>query len=149
MSCSSTHDKITYILAPLILVGAWWFIGYYALIIALAFLFSGLMFNGDLDLQSQVYNRWLLFRWIWLPYRRFGHRSFWTHGIIIGTLIRLLWIVIPVTALLYFTGYYQVTLPYIIKYEFEILYAIVGLELGNISHTFMDWMSTGFKKILN
>lgn len=56
MSSCATHDKITFILSPIILLGAWWFIGYYA---------------------------------------------------------------------------------------------TLGLELGNISHTFMDWMSTGFKKIFN
>lgn len=147
MSSGHTHDKITLLLTPIIAFGAWWFFGVYGIIAAIAFLFSGLMFNGDLDLKSQVYNRWLFLKWIWLPYQQFGHRSIWTHGVILGTLIRVLWVVVPTCIIMYFCGTAQLILPFVLQYQIPFLYALIGLELGNISHTFMDWMSTGFKKL--
>lgn len=59
------------------------------------------MFNGDLDIKSRPYNRWLLFKYIWLPYRKlFNHRSIWTHGIIIGTIVRIIYFVLIVSLLL-------------------------------------------------
>src|SRR5947208_3323060 len=58
-------------------------------------LFGGFMFGPDLDIQSKQYTRWRIFRFLWFPYKvMFKHRSRWSHGIIFGTLIRVL----------YFTG---------------------------------------------
>ena len=147
MSSGATHDKVTIFLAPIIFIGAWWFLGYLAVILALAFLFSGLMFNGDLDINSQVYNRWFLLKWMWLPYRNFGHRSVWTHGPIVGTLIRLLWVLVPTSLIMYFCGVLPLMGPFIMQYKYEIALLCGGLEVGSISHTFMDWASTGFKKL--
>lgn len=147
MSSGATHDKVTFLLTPIIATVAWFFIGYYALLLALMFLFSGLMFNGDLDIKSQVYNRWLFLKWFWIPYQSFGHRSKWTHGPVLGTITRLLWVGIPTTLILYFTGNIQLIIPFIDKYYYECCISFIGLELGNISHTFMDWLSTGFKKL--
>ena len=66
-----------------------------AALVTCATLFGGLMFGPDLDIQSKQYTRWGLLRLLWLPYRAvFKHRSRWSHGIIFGTLIRVL----------YFTG---------------------------------------------
>lgn len=59
-----------------------------------ATLFGGLMFGPDLDIQSRQYTRWGVFRFLWLPYRgMFKHRSRWSHGIIFGTLIRVIYFV--------------------------------------------------------
>ena len=149
MSSGPTHDKVTIILAPFILGGLWYFIGWQAIIVALAFLFAGFAFNGDLDLHSQVYNRWFLLKWIWIPYQQFGHRSFWTHGIIVGTIIRVLWLTLPTTGILALCGMWPLIIPFIISFKIETILVFIGLELGSMSHTFMDWASTGFKKIFN
>ena len=97
MPSGKTHDAVTFILAAPTFVAAWGLTGKVALaLLAMgAMLFGGFMFGPDLDIQSRQYARWGIFRFLWLPYRvMFRHRSRWSHGIIFGTLIRVL----------YFTG---------------------------------------------
>jgi uncharacterized metal-binding protein len=94
MPSGRTHDAITIILVAPTFVAAWGLTGNpkLALLVTGAMLFGGLMFGPDLDIQSRQYARWGVFRFLWLPYRRlFRHRSRWSHGIIFGTLIRILY----------------------------------------------------------
>lgn len=64
------------------------------------------MFGPDLDIQSRQYARWGIFRFLWFPYRVvFRHRSRWSHGIIFGTLIRVIYFT-GVLALLLAAGVY-------------------------------------------
>ena len=92
MPSGKTHDAITFLLtAPAF--GA----AYFALhdivtatAVTAAFLFGGLMFGPDLDTASKQYSRWYIFRFLWFPYRVFfKHRSRWSHGLIFGTLFRV------------------------------------------------------------
>src|SRR2546421_3763428 len=97
MPSDKTHDSITIILAAPTFAAAWGLTGKLALasLATGAMLFGGFMFGPDLDIQSRQYTRWGVFRFIWFPYKViFRHRSRWSHGIIFGTLIRVL----------YFTG---------------------------------------------
>ena len=97
MPSGKTHDAITIILAAPTFAAAWGLTGKLALAFLAtgAMLFGGFMFGPDLDIQSRQYTRWGIFRFIWFPYKViFRHRSRWSHGIIFGTLIRVL----------YFTG---------------------------------------------
>ena len=108
MPSGKTHDAITFILAAPTFVAAWGLTGNLslALLVTGAMLFGGLMFGPDLDIQSRQYARWGVFRFLWLPYRMlFRHRSRWSHGIIFGTLIRILYFTI-VLALLALGGVY-------------------------------------------
>lgn len=97
MPSGKTHDAITFILAVPTFVVAWGLTENPALAVlaTCAMLFGGFMFGPDLDILSRQYTRWGIFRFLWLPYRVvFRHRSRWSHGIIFGTLIRVI----------YFTG---------------------------------------------
>jgi uncharacterized metal-binding protein len=97
MPSGKTHDAITILLAAPTFVAAWVLSYSVALasVATVAMLFGGLMFGPDLDIQSKQYTRWGVFRFLWLPYKViFRHRSRWSHGIIFGTLIRVV----------YFTG---------------------------------------------
>lgn len=108
MPSGRTHDAITIILAAPTFVAAWGLTGNLtlALLATGAMLFGGLMFGPDLDIQSRQYTRWGVFRFLWLPYRKiFRHRSRWSHGIIFGTLIRILYFAM-VLALLVLAGVY-------------------------------------------
>ena len=108
MPSGKTHDAITFILAVPTFVAAWGLTGNVTLAFFAtgAMLFGGLMFGPDLDIQSRQYARWGVFRFLWLPYRMlFRHRSRWSHGIIFGTLIRILYFTI-VLALLVLAGVY-------------------------------------------
>ena len=94
MPSGKTHDAITFILAAPTFAVAWGWSGNIALAVVAtcAMLFGGLMFGPDLDIQSRQYTRWGVFRFLWLPYRMmFKHRSRWSHGIIFGTLIRVIY----------------------------------------------------------
>lgn len=97
MPSGRTHDWITYVLAPPTFAGVWLATGSLvsAAVVTASTLFGGLMFGPDLDIQSRQYTRWGFFRFLWLPYKVvFRHRSRFTHGIVLGTLIRVV----------YFTG---------------------------------------------
>lgn len=138
MPNGKTHDTITVITAPVVA-----FVGYFitadiktTLILMFTYLFASFMFNGDLDTNSRPYNRWWIFKMIWIPYQlMFDHRSVFTHGLIIGTIVRLLYLgIIPIIFLL-------------IRGNIEILTSIhlsmwllifVGLELGSVVHTISD-----------
>jgi len=91
MPSGRTHDRITLWTLPLV-SGIAYFLtqsGKLALILAGGFLFSGLMFGPDLDIHSVQYKRWGWLRWIWIPYRSaIRHRSHFSHGLIIGTFLR-------------------------------------------------------------
>src|SRR4051812_50146812 len=96
MPSGKTHDAITIILAAPTFVAAWGLTRSVTLacVATAAMLFGGLMFGPDLDIQSRQYTRWGVFRFLWLPYRMmFRHRSRWSHGIIFGTLIRVIYFV--------------------------------------------------------
>ncbi|MDT4896139.1 MAG: hypothetical protein QOH25_1216 [Acidobacteriota bacterium] len=108
MPSGRTHDAITIILAAPTFVAAWGLTGnsVLALLATGAMLFGGFMFGPDLDIQSRQYARWGVFRFLWLPYRMlFRHRSRWSHGIIFGTLIRVLYFTM-VLALIVLAGVY-------------------------------------------
>src|ERR671921_58243 len=94
MPSGRTHDLITFVLAPPTFLAVWAATGSLKLaaVVTCATLFGGLMFGPDLDIQSRQYTRWGVFRFVWLPYRMlFRHRSRWSHGIIFGTLIRIIY----------------------------------------------------------
>jgi uncharacterized metal-binding protein len=94
MPSGKTHDAITLILAAPTFAVGWGLTGSLglALVATCATVFGGLMFGPDLDIQSRQYTRWGVFRFIWLPYRTlFKHRSRWSHGILFGTLIRVVY----------------------------------------------------------
>jgi uncharacterized metal-binding protein len=165
MPSGRTHDRITLIsLPPLVVLtyiltrrGEWllWFSG--------AYLFSGLMFGPDLDIYSLQYKRWGIIRWIWLPYQSyFKHRSFFSHGFLVGTIIRLMYLLIIILILAIF----GVAIGQLIwgfnwnwrnvvensfnllknKYFGEAIVTFIGLELGAMSHSLSDHLVSNFKR---
>lgn len=154
------HDRITIRILP-------WLVGMtygltrsaeLTLILSGSYLFSGMMFGPDLDINSIQYKRWGLIRGIWLPYRKFlRHRSILSHGLIIGTCVRLgyLFVIIALISILVvaiaqllfgFTWNWQdVALKQLIlinKYYQETIAVGIGLEVGAMSHSISDWISS-------
>lgn len=108
MPSGKAHDAITIILAVPTFAVAWGATANLALALlaTCAMLFGGFMFGPDLDIQSRQYTRWGVFRFLWLPYRMmFRHRSRWSHGIIFGTLIRVIYFAAVLAALTAFAVY--------------------------------------------
>ena len=108
MPSGKTHDAITVLLAAPTFAAGWGVTGSLVLasVVTGAMLFGGLMFGPDLDIQSKQYTRWGVFRFLWWPYKvAFRHRSRWSHGIVFGTLIRVVYFA-SVLALLAAAGVY-------------------------------------------
>lgn len=94
MPSGRTHDLLTIVLA--IPAAAAAFAATQSLpgtaVFTAAFVFGGLMFGPDLDTRSKQYSRWGVFRFLWFPYRTFfKHRSRFSHGLILGTAIRVIY----------------------------------------------------------
>lgn len=94
MPNADTHDRITYIFAPVTFAAVQWYwqLPVLSLIATAAMLFAGLMFGPDLDLHSRPYRRWGPLRFIWKPYQAaLSHRSTFSHGPVLGTIVRLIY----------------------------------------------------------
>lgn len=142
MAKTKTHDFISLILLPVIMIFTYQIINNYIItgIIVISYLFSSFMFNGDLDMHSKPYNRWYFLKMIWIPYQLiFKHRSIFTHGILIGTIIRLIYLgTLPSIYLLIENKFIYV----ICSLDPNIALPIfIGLELGSMVHTILDKIS--------
>jgi uncharacterized metal-binding protein len=165
MPSGKTHDRITLWLLP-------WFVGLtllltrssrITLIFASCFVFSGLMFGPDLDIHSVQFKRWGKLSFIWLPYQKaLRHRSKLSHGFLVGTVIRLIylfsWIIVTSIFLVeigqiiwgfdwnwqqFFTQFTQSIFENRRK---EAIALFWGLELGAMSHYLADWTNSLYKK---
>lgn len=167
MSSGIEHDRITIWLLPW--VGG---ITYcttrsaeLTLILSCGYLFSGMMFGPDLDICSLQYKRWGVIRGIWLPYRQFlRHRSIFSHGLIIGTCIRLIYLFFIIALIstlgvaiaqlcLGFAWNWQVFVRdqlhlLINKYPRQTAALLIGLEIGAMSHSISDWLDSRRKQRL-
>jgi uncharacterized metal-binding protein len=126
------------------------------------FLFSGLIFGPDLDLYSFHYKRWGKLRWLWRPYQQaIKHRSIWSHGPIIGTIGRILYLSLWLGLVgLFYLGIAQLAgaktysghqllriLQHSIATNLAVYLALFcGLELGAMSHYMSDWLVSTFKR---
>lgn len=140
MPSGKTHDIITVITIPAIASVLTYFNVSYILtfIVIFSYLFSSFMFNGDLDIKSKPYKRWFILKFIWIPYQKiFKHRSIYTHGYIIGTIIRLIYLSIILLPIFYI---FEINLFHFL-FEKEFLFCILGLELGAATHSTLDYVT--------
>lgn len=164
MPSGRTHDRIT--LWGLPFVAGFTFgltqSGNLTSIVSGAFLFSGLMFGPDLDIHSRPYKRWGPLRWIWIPYQKtLRHRSLLSHGPIIGTTLRVLYLAIwlgilgifalGIAQLVWSVGWNWQLLAQSAKASFtqytaEWIGLFLGLELGAMSHSVSDWSGSAYKR---
>ncbi|HIK44103.1 MAG TPA: metal-binding protein [Leptolyngbyaceae cyanobacterium M65_K2018_010] len=164
MSSGRTHDRITLWTLPLVVTLAFrvtldtWL----TVVVCLGFLLGGWVFGPDLDIHSVQYKRWGWLRWIWLPYRgSMRHRSRWSHGPIIGTMVRVLYaslwlalagiLVVDVLNNLERTALTWDDLVHGVGWSLRTywpfwLALLVGLELGALSHYTADWLSSTWKR---
>jgi len=169
MPSGKTHDAVTFLCAGPAFAAAWSLSGSLSLaaILAFGFLFGGLMFGPDLDTASKQYSRWSVFRVLWFPYKVFfKHRSRWSHGLIFGTLLRVIYFLGVLTLLSFVVSYIYMSisggeLPSLFEftrswekigvfvrvafgeYAFPALFA--GLWLGAASHTLTDMAGSFIK----
>jgi uncharacterized metal-binding protein len=156
MPSGRTHDRITWLSAPFavgtaLALNADW---QASVACGVAYVFSGLMFGGDLDIHSVQYLRWGPVRWIWLPYRRLmSHRSPLSHGLVIGTLGRLLYLTLVValcTVAIAWVGHWKLHLEGLYAWTrghwLLLAWIAFGLEAGALSHSLSDWIGSRLKR---
>jgi uncharacterized metal-binding protein len=164
MPAGRTHDQITLACLPLTVALAFLYSRspLFALICGGGFLFSGLMFGPDLDIPSCQYRRWGWLRWLWLPYQKsLRHRSLWSHGFLIGTVLRLIylgcWLILLAAGagMLFKTlGYWRgdwapllaMLRRWLLAHPQEGLALWLGLEAGAMSHSCSDWLGSTFRR---
>ena len=163
MPSGHTHDRITLWSLPfaagltLGLTGS----GNLTLMVSGGYLFSGLMFGPDLDIHSRQFIRWGWLRCIWIPYQKtLRHRSIFSHGPIIGTTLRVLylssWLLLVgllglgVSTLFWLApggrGLFDAAWRWLFQYRAELIALFVGLELGAMSHSVSDWGGSAYKR---
>ncbi|ERT08787.1 hypothetical protein M595_1318 [Lyngbya aestuarii BL J] len=166
MPSGRTHDRITLWSLPVITGFTFGQTrsSHLTLIIASCFLFSGLMFGPDLDIhRSYHFQRWGWMRWLWLPYQKsVRHRSFLSHGPVIGTAVRLLyltvWVIVLATPVVLIaqsvwevewslSQVARIILRSLSQHSTEWLATFIGLELGAMSHYLSDWVNSAYKRI--
>ena len=163
MPSGGTHDRITLWALPFI-AGVTFFLtwsGNLTLLVAGGFMFGGLMFGPDLDIYSRHYQRWGFLRFIWLPYQKsLRHRSFLSHGPIIGTMLRVLYLgtivgILAIFAVVIAEKLWNISLWQMLsenvvrsltRYSAECLSLLLGLELGAMSHSLSDWGGSAYKR---
>jgi uncharacterized metal-binding protein len=164
MPSGRTHDRITLWTLPWITLGTWFLTqaSDTALAVGGGFLFAGLMFGPDLDINSRQFQRWGWLRVLWLPYQKMlRHRSIWSHGLIVGTIGRCLylgfWLIVIVLPGLVLAAImsdrpwqaqiivFKSQLTAILGYKMA-LNILIGLELGAMSHSLSDWLGSAYKQ---
>ncbi|AFY30962.1 metal-binding protein [Calothrix sp. PCC 7507] len=164
MPSGRTHDRITLYALPFVAGVTLWqtHSSNATLLVAGGFLFGGLMFGPDLDIYSVQFQRWGFLRWIWLPYQKsLRHRSFLSHGPIIGTTLRVVYLgtlltVVAIVVLLIAEKLGNFTLNWqdlsltvgrsLSVYPTEYIALFLGLELGAMSHSLSDWGGSAYKR---
>jgi uncharacterized metal-binding protein len=169
MPSGKTHDAITFLFVAPVFVAAWKITSNTAIsaVITGAFLFGGLMFGPDLDTMSKQYTRWGILRFLWYPYQSFfAHRSRWSHGLVFGTLLRVIYFLGALTlcsfAVVYiYASYAGGDLPRVAEFtkvwldlgayirtnigEYFLPSVFIGLWIGAASHTLTDMAGTFVK----
>lgn len=156
MPSGRLHDRITLWFLPLVAGSTFGLTksSDFTLLTTGGFLFSGLMFGPDLDIHSRHFIRWGWLRLLWIPYQKtIRHRSVWSHGLIVGTVFRLLYLSLWIAL---FTGlgaafaywvwgvrvdwghWGGLTIQGVYNYWGQVLALLLGLELGAISHVAAD-----------
>lgn len=67
-------------------------------VFTISYIFGTLFLSPDLDLKNTLpYKRWGKFSFIWLIYSKIiPHRSWLSHGFLIGTIFRILWLIVNI-----------------------------------------------------
>ncbi|MCT4792830.1 MULTISPECIES: metal-binding protein [Exiguobacterium] len=106
-----------------------------------------LWLSPDLDLKSEPYYRHGPLRVLWMPYVKImPHRSIWSHGLIIGDLIRLLYSAAFVIPLLFLALYLKLVESSTVDSWFAAMPAfIIGVMIASTIHIVLDHSSSFFR----
>ena len=129
-----------------------------------SYLVSGLLFSPDLDTRSRPFMRWRWLRFLWFPYQRLvSHRSYISHSLVMGPLIRALYfaVMLFLFGLAIYAGV-NLLVPFdptgtlldlarsaalwMQGHPWTVFYALVGFIFGGITHVVLDTVFTWVKR---
>ena len=169
MPGAKAHDMITLITAG-VANGAYFALypqanTNFAALFTISYLFAGYACAGDLDLDSKEYRRWGLLRFVWKPYQVLvPHRSWVSHGLILGGVIRAAYLALVSTLLGWFVVWGISRLgPHwdatqLAQQQWQSLYALAqahpqetlalasGFVLAGTTHSVADIIWSGLKR---
>jgi uncharacterized metal-binding protein len=138
MASGKNHDCSILFTSPVVAI----VVGSHSLelgiVAASAHLLGGLYLSPDLDLKSIPFKRWGVLRVLWLPYQKLipCHRHWLSHGVIVGSVVRLLYLAALLLPMWFiFPGLQQV--EWMITWEKAIAFW-VGVELSALNHLLLD-----------
>ena len=129
------------------------------------YLISGFYLSGDLDTKSAPLKRWGPLKFIWWPYQKLvPHRSWISHGIGVGPILRtvyfaaVIWVL--ARSLLYLVDQWLIPLDrdaviahgaialatFVWRHPAWSEWALGGLVLGGVTHTIADAVTSAIKK---
>lgn len=168
MPDARVHDAVTLAGATLLIPATWaipsdnrWLS---CAMVSGGHLLSGWMFSCDLDVSSEQAHRWGPLRWLWWPYERLvAHRSWLSHGLIVGPLLRVLYFAVILEGtiaglclglqavggpgLLWLDGWHRFWQDIALRYPRRVLEFAVGFVLAGTSHSVLDWIQTGIRRV--
>ncbi|HDR7514082.1 metal-binding protein [Bacillus mobilis] len=155
MPSGRTHTKINLISLPVVL---FMLFSYgltnldFLLTFAIGFLVGTSFLTPDLDTYSNAYNKWGFLRIFWYPYKKvMPHRSFFTHTIILGDVIRIAYMLIvfsPFLFLLNVIAFDGNLIEIAKKHEVEIVTFVMGIVVASTLHIIADKVNTRRKKMM-
>lgn len=158
MADGRTHDKITNIVSltyttslavlPLVLLG------HFPDILTIFYGFIGTqlqrIMSPDLDVDKGFYGFYLVRKYggmvigglweiYWLPFRALiPHRNVISHGIVIGSIIRISYLVIPIWLI---SNYFGINLiSFVIANNWRFSALILGFVIADLFHLFFDYV---------
>lgn len=145
MASGEAHDWWGYFCVPVVAGFGWWITQSPSITTALAIGFGvGIThLSPDVDTKSSPWRRWGPLRLIWVPYQRMGkHRGF-SHLPILGTLSRVVYLLVPLLLVWCLGSPAPLQTLKMIgmgiqTYPGELIACWVGLELSALLHLRLD-----------
>jgi uncharacterized metal-binding protein len=138
MASGKNHDRSILFTSPIVgIIGVSYSLEL-GIIAASAHLLGGLYLSPDLDLVSKPFKRWGVLRVLWIPYQKLipCHRHWLSHGVIVGSIIRLLYLAALLLPLWFvFPDLQQVN--WAISWGKAIAF-FLGVELSALNHLLLD-----------
>lgn len=163
MPSGKTHDKINFIflfVLTFLFMNVFNFFTFGTIGIVLSmcsfigFYIGTIYLSPDLDVKSKPFYRWKSLKIIWKPYQKiFSHRSIFTHGILIGDFIRIIYLIIWLLPFYFLIKHYlfknidELIINFISTQQLFLIFTFLGITLASTFHIVTDLTTTNIKKI--
>ncbi|MFX3622942.1 MAG: metal-binding protein [Ectobacillus sp.] len=154
MPSGRTHTRLNLVAFPVLLffLIAYGFTGAgFLLPFAGGFMAGTYLLSPDLDTNSAPYRKWGLLRIFWYPYKAImPHRSILTHTIILGDIIRLLYLTLVISPLLYILNKMVLDgqlIPIVREHRDVLFVLVLGVIAASTLHIAADVLNTQRKRL--